>query len=144
MSNNNNIYNNGNSNINYTQFNNLNYNHNSNNSFITNSYSNLNTNILSNNFNNYNNNYNNNNTNQRKNSFTSCSCPELVNLHNRNENIDYTQIQKGFKDVENIYRTSCLNNIRDRWKISLQCNYYCNLKPNFFIEESYEEYDRDH
>ncbi len=118
----------------------MNFNNNSNNSFITNSHSNLNTNTLSNTFN-INKNHINDNLNQRKHSFTSCSCPALVNLYNRNENIENTQIQKGFKDVENIYRTSCLNNIRDRWKISLQCNYYCNLNQNDLYNDVYEEYD---
>ena len=74
----------------------------------------------------------------QNNSFTSNSCPNLFSLYNNNnENCssEFIQLQKGFKDVENLY---------EKRNISLRCNYYCNLKPNFFIEESYDEYDRDH
>jgi len=134
-----------NPNLNYNQYNNLNYN--TNNSSITNSFTNLSSNLFTNNFNI--NNYNNNNfiregLSQRKNSFTSCSCPELVKLYNENEKVESIQLQKGFKDVENIYRQSCLNNIRDRWKITLQCNYYCNLNQNDLYNDIYDEYDGEH
>ena len=81
---------------------------------------------------------------EKKNTFTSSSCPELINLYNRNENFDFNQIQKGLKDVETIYRSSCLDNIRDKWKISLQCNYYCNINQKELYNDAYEEYDGEH
>lgn len=154
--NNNIIFNNTNiNNLPFYQYNtnyNINSNNSLNNSLTTNS--NLNTNSSLNNSNNINYNnigiINNNNINikddlqEKKKTFTSCSCPELMNLYNRNENIDFNQIQKGFKDVEAIYRSSCLNNIRDKWKISLQCNYYCNINQKELYNDIYAEYDGEH
>jgi hypothetical protein len=110
-----------------------------NNSLISNS--NLNTNSSPNNG--INNNIYENILEKNNKSFTSSSCPELFKLYNRNENQDF-QLQKGFKDVENIYRSCCLNNIKDKWKISLQCNYYCNINQNDLLNDIYEEYDGEH
>ena len=133
--NNNIIFNNTNiNNLLFYQYNtnfNINSNNSLNNSLTTNSNLNTNSNIKD-------------DLQEKKKTFTSCSCPELMNLYNRNENIDFNQIQKGFKDVEAIYRSSCLNNIRDKWKISLQCNYYCNINHKELYNDIYEEYDGEH
>ena len=79
-----------------------------------------------------------------KNNFTSNSCPNLFNLYNKNENfsLEFMQLQKGFKDVKNMYKACYQNNFKDKRNISLQCNYYCNLNPSLF-EDSYDEYDED-
>ena len=141
------IYNNNNQNFfSFPQFLNTNKNFNSKDLFVKSFSDTINSNDNINYSQNLSENINKNNLFQN-NSFTSNSCPNLFSLYNNNnENCssEFIQLQKGFKDVENLYKQSYHNTLKDNRNISLQCNYYCNLKPNFFIEESYEEYDRDH
>lgn len=96
------------------------------------SYPNFNT---FNNINNYNMNYinyninnnslENNNTQESGSTSYISSSEEKNNNHNYDNFGDnyYDSLQKGIKDISQIYN----NNKRNRPKVSLLCNYYCNL-----------------
>lgn len=84
--------------------------------------------------------------NQFKN-FTSCSCPDLLlNKQKEDDNLFTLSLQKGFKDIINIYKESCdsVHYGKCKPKMSLQCNYYCNLSteimsPHELSRREYEE-----
>ena len=61
-------------------------------------------------------------------------------------------LQKGFKDIINIYKSSIDSPLRKKPQLSLQCNYYCNLSNEMIssnarakqeYEELYEVTDED-
>lgn len=80
------------------------------------------------------------------NTFTSCSSPELMKVddhQSQNKNFAMS-LQKGFKDIINIYKSSIDSPLRKKPQLSLQCNYYCNLSnemisSNDRAKQEYEE-----
>ena len=79
--------------------------------------------------------------------FTSCSCPDLLlNKQKEDDDLFTLSLQKGFQDIINIYKESCDNAQygKSKPKMSLQCNYYCNLStemmsPHELSRREYEE-----
>ena len=79
--------------------------------------------------------------------FTSCSCPDLLlNKQKEDDDLFTLSLQKGFQDIINIYKESCdsVQYGKSKPKMSLQCNYYCNLSteimsPHELSRREYEE-----
>ena len=79
--------------------------------------------------------------------FTSCSCPDLLlNKQKEDDDLFTLSLQKGFQDIINIYKESCdsIHYGKSKPKMSLQCNYYCNLSteimtPHELSRREYEE-----
>jgi hypothetical protein len=78
--------------------------------------------------------------------FTSCSCPDLLlNKQKEDDDLFTLSLQKGFQDIINIYKESCdsIHYGKSKPKMSLQCNYYCNLSTEIMTphELSHREYE---